>query len=146
MPADASEAADALRSIMVDRAFGAAGDEVVIEERLTGPELSVLAFCDGMCTALMPAAQDHKRAYDGDRGPNTGGMGAYAPAPLATPELLDEIQRTVLQPALDGMQAEGSPYVGVLYAGLMLTAAGPRVLEFNCRFGDPETQAILPAA
>ncbi len=144
VPADAREAEAALRSIMVERAFGAAGDEVIIEERLAGPELSVLAFSDGTHTALMPAAQDHKRAYDGDRGPNTGGMGAYAPAPLATPELLAEVQRTVLQPALDGMQAAGTPYIGVLYAGLMLTRTGVRVLEFNCRFGDPETQVILP--
>lgn len=144
VPEDRAEAEAALRSIMVERVFGAAGDEVVIEERLAGPELSVLAFSDGERCALMPAAQDHKRAYDGDRGPNTGGMGAYAPAPLATPELLAEVRRAVLQPALDGMRAEGAPYVGVLYAGLMLTRAGVRVLEFNCRFGDPETQAILP--
>jgi phosphoribosylamine--glycine ligase len=92
----------------------------------------------------MPAAQDHKRVFDGDQGPNTGGMGAYAPAPLMTPALLDEVRRTVLQPALDGLAAEGMPYVGVLYAGMMLTADGPRTLEFNCRFGDPETQVILP--
>ncbi len=144
VPADRREAEAALHSIMVERAFGAAGDELIIEERLEGPELSVLAFSDGAHTALMPAAQDHKRAYDGDRGPNTGGMGAYAPAPLATPELLAEVQRTVLQPTLDGMQAAGTPYAGVLYAGLMLTRAGLRVLEFNCRFGDPETQVILP--
>lgn len=144
VPADAREAEAALHSIMVERAFGSAGDEVIIEERLEGPELSVLAFCDGTLTALMPAAQDHKRVYDGDRGPNTGGMGAYAPAPLATPELLAEVKRTVLQPTVEGMQSAGTPYVGVLYAGLMLTRAGLRVLEFNCRFGDPETQAILP--
>ncbi len=144
VPADIREAEAALRSIMVERTFGSAGDEVIIEERLDGPELSVLAFSDGAHAVLMPAAQDHKRAYDGDRGPNTGGMGAYAPAPLATAELLDEVQRTVLQPTLDGMQSAGTPYIGVLYAGLMLTRAGLRVLEFNCRFGDPETQVILP--
>jgi phosphoribosylamine---glycine ligase len=144
VPADAREAEAALHSIMVERTFGSAGDQIIIEERLEGPELSVLAFSDGTHTALMPAAQDHKRAYDGDRGPNTGGMGAYAPAPLATPELLAEVQRTVLQPTLDGMQSAGTPYIGVLYAGLMLTRAGLRVLEFNCRFGDPETQVILP--
>lgn len=144
VPADAAEAEAALRTIMIERAFGAAGDEVLIEERLEGPELSVLAFCDGAHAELMPAAQDHKRVFDRDRGPNTGGMGAYAPAPPATPELLTEIRRTVLQPTLDGMAAEGAPYVGVLYAGLMLTREGPRVLEFNCRFGDPETQVILP--
>ena len=144
LPESLAEAETALRQIMVERAFGAAGDEVVIEERLAGPEASVLAFCDGHNLAMMPAAQDHKRVFDGDLGPNTGGMGAYAPAPVMTAELLDEVRRTVLQPTIDGMQAEGTPYVGILYAGLMLTTGGIKVLEFNCRFGDPETQAILP--
>lgn len=144
VPADPEEAIAALDQIMLDRTFGAAGDEVVIEERLAGPEASVLAFCDGETVAPMPAAQDHKRAFDDGRGPNTGGMGAYAPAPLLTPDLMDEVRRTVLQPAVDGLAVEGRPYVGVLYAGLMLAPAGLRVLEFNCRFGDPETQVILP--
>ena len=144
LPASAEEAEAALRQIMVEREFGAAGDEVVIEERLEGPEASVLAFSDGRTLAVMPAAQDHKRVFDGDQGPNTGGMGAYAPAPVMTPELLDEVRRTVLQPTVDGLRAEGAPFVGVLYAGVMLTAAGSKTLEFNCRFGDPETQAILP--
>lgn len=134
----------ALRQMMAERVFGAAGAEVVIEERLAGPEASVLAFCDGYTAAPMPVAQDHKRVFDGDAGPNTGGMGAYAPAPLVTPALLAELFQTVFQPALAGLRAEGAPYTGILYAGLMLTEAGPRVLEFNCRFGDPETQVILP--
>ena len=144
VPETPAEAEVALRQIMVERQFGAAGDEVLIEERLTGPEVSLLAFCDGRTVAAMPPAQDHKRVFDGDRGPNTGGMGAYAPAPIAPPALVEELVAAVLRPAVEGMAAEGTPYVGVLYAGLMLTPAGPRVLEFNCRFGDPETQAILP--
>lgn len=125
-------------------AFGAAGSVVVLEERLEGEEVSLLAFSDGVHVVPMPAAQDHKRIGEGDRGANTGGMGAYAPAPVCPPALVDELTRTVLQPTVAGMAAEGTPYVGVLYAGLMLTADGPRVLEFNCRFGDPETQVLLP--
>jgi phosphoribosylamine---glycine ligase len=127
---------------MVENAFGDAGSTVLIEERLSGPELSLMAFCDGRTVLPMLPARDHKRAFDGDQGPNTGGMGAFAPA--AGDDLVQEIVRTALQPAVDGMAARGAPYRGVLYAGLMLTAAGPRVLEFNCRFGDPETQAVLP--
>jgi len=144
LPETADEAESALRLIMTDRAFGAAGDEVVIEERLAGPEASLLAFSDGHSVALMPAAQDHKRVFDGDLGPNTGGMGAYAPAPVMTPRLLEKARRSVLQATVDGMRAEATPYIGILYAGLMLTADGIKVLEFNCRFGDPETQVILP--
>ncbi len=144
VPNSLEEAETALRQTMSERAFGAAGDEVVIEERLYGQEASVLAFCDGQTVVPMPAAQDYKPIFDGDQGPNTGGMGAYAPAPLVTPALYNEIVRTILQPAVDGLQAEGAPFVGILYAGLMITKAGPRLLEFNCRFGDPETQVILP--
>ncbi|MCB0004331.1 MAG: phosphoribosylamine--glycine ligase, partial [Anaerolineae bacterium] len=144
LPETAAEAEIALRQIMTERAFGAAGDEVVIEERLVGPEASLLAFSDGRSVALMPAAQDHKRVFDGDLGPNTGGMGAYAPAPVMTAELIDEARRTVLKATIDGMRVEGTPYIGILYAGLMLTTGGIKVLEFNCRFGDPETQVILP--
>lgn len=144
VPAAQAEAEAALRQIMVERAFGAAGDEVVIEERLAGQEASVLAFCDGYTVVPMPPAQDHKPVFDGDQGPNTGGMGAYAPAPLVSPALLDDVIRQVLQPTVDGLRAEGMPYVGVLYAGLMIGDDGFRVLEFNCRFGDPETQVILP--
>ncbi len=144
LPATKTEAAAVVRSILLDGRFGKAGNTVLLEERLLGPELSVLAFCDGKTTRVMPAAQDHKRLLDDDYGPNTGGMGAFAPSPLATPELIAEVQATILQPTLDGMAAAGMPYVGVLYAGLMLTAQGPKVLEFNCRMGDPETQVILP--
>lgn len=144
LPATLREAEDALRAMLTDRQFGDASDIVLLEERLVGPELSVLAFCDGRTLRVLPAAQDHKRLLDDDQGPNTGGMGAYAPAPLMTPALKAQVERKVLYPALRGMAAERMPYVGVLYAGLMLTPAGLRVLEFNCRLGDPETQVILP--
>jgi phosphoribosylamine--glycine ligase len=144
VPSTIEAAAEAVRSMLLDRRFGDAGATVLIEEKLRGPEVSVLAFCDGKRCTIMPTAQDHKRLLDSDRGPNTGGMGAFSPSALVTPELLQEIERTMLQPTLDGMAAEGVPYVGVLYAGLMLTAQGPRVLEFNCRLGDPETQVLLP--
>ncbi len=144
LPETMAEAEDALRGIMLDKDFGAAGDEVVIEERLTGEEVSLLGFSDGLTVKVMPPAQDHKRLLDGDNGPNTGGMGAYAPAPVCPPELANELARLALQPAIDGLRSEGRPFVGVLYAGLMLTSNGPSVLEYNCRFGDPETQAILP--
>ena len=144
LPDCADDAEAALRSIMLDHEFGAAGDEVIIEERLSGPEVSLLAFSDGYSVKPMPPAQDHKRIFDNDQGPNTGGMGAYAPAPILPPALVEEYTRSILQPTIDGLREEGKSFVGVLYAGLMLTADGPRVLEYNCRFGDPETQAILP--
>ena len=144
LPASKEEAAAVLQAMLLERQFGTASETVLIEERLDGPELSVLAFSDGRTARLMPAAQDHKRLYNNDYGPNTGGMGAFAPSPLATPDLLARIDVEIIQPTLAGMAAEGCPYTGVLYAGLMLTAEGPKVLEFNCRFGDPETQAILP--
>lgn len=143
LPESLNEARDALYQIMVAREFGAAGDEVVIEERLQGPEVSALAFSDGVTVKAMPPAQDHKRLLNGDLGPNTGGMGAYAPVALPA-TFLDEITRAILQPTIDGLRAEERPFVGVLYAGLMLTQDGPRVLEFNCRFGDPEAQVLLP--
>ena len=139
-----ADALDALRRIMQADEFGAAGAQVVIEERLTGREVSVLAFTDGKTVRLMPPARDHKRIFDGDQGGNTGGMGAYTPVADVSPELLEAIRRDVLQTAVDGMAARGLPYIGVLYAGLMLTESGVKVLEFNCRFGDPETQVILP--
>jgi phosphoribosylamine--glycine ligase len=144
LPECDDDAEAALRSIMLDKEFGTAGDEVIIEERLNGAEVSLLAFTDGVTVKLMPPAQDHKRLLDGDIGPNTGGMGAYAPAPICPPALAEELARLILQPTVDGLRAEGRPFVGVLYAGLMLTADGPRVLEFNCRFGDPETQVLMP--
>ncbi len=134
----------ALREILLEQAFGTAGSRVLIEECLTGPEVSVLAFCDGESAVLMPPARDHKRIFDRDQGGNTGGMGAFAPVPDVSAALLDEIDRCVIRPTLKGMAARGTPYRGILYAGLMLTPNGLRVLEFNCRFGDPETQVLLP--
>lgn len=139
-----SEVRDALESMMVRREFGAAGERVVIEEYLTGPEVSVLAFSDGRIVIPMLPAQDHKRALEGDRGPNTGGMGTYAPVPFVTPESIALIHKQILEPAVGALAEAGSPFKGVLYAGLMLTEAGPKVLEFNARFGDPETQSLLP--
>jgi len=138
------EAQEALQMIMVERKFGSAGDQVVIEECLHGQEVSVLAFTDGYTVTPMVLSQDHKPAYDGDRGPNTGGMGCYAPAPVLSPQMLARVQNEVLQAAVDGLRRRGTPYVGVLYAGLMVAGDQFRVLEFNCRFGDPETQVILP--
>jgi phosphoribosylamine---glycine ligase len=137
------EARVAIREILVDGRFGAAGEEVLLEERMFGPEVSVLAFCDGVDFRIMPAAQDHKRLGVGDLGPNTGGMGAFHPSPIADDDLLERIGKEVIAPTLRALLDEGRPYRGVLYAGMMLTADGPRVIEFNCRFGDPETQVVL---
>uniref|UniRef100_A0ABM5FXS1 Trifunctional purine biosynthetic protein adenosine-3 n=2 Tax=Pogona vitticeps TaxID=103695 RepID=A0ABM5FXS1_9SAUR len=142
--ANKGEACNAVHEIMQDKTFGAAGETVVVEELLEGEEVSCLCFTDGVTVAPMPPAQDHKRLMDGDQGPNTGGMGAYAPAPQLSEDLLLKIKNSILQKTVDGMRKEGVPYVGVLYAGLMLTKDGPKVLEFNCRFGDPECQVILP--
>jgi phosphoribosylamine---glycine ligase len=139
-----AEADAALRRIMLEREFGAAGERVVIEERAYGRELSVLAFSDGLEVCPMPPARDHKRIYDGDKGPNTGGMGVYSPVPDIDATLYDRIYRTIIAPTIWSMSEDGIPYSGVLYAGLILTKDGPRVLEYNCRFGDPETQALLP--
>ncbi|MCB8927944.1 MAG: phosphoribosylamine--glycine ligase [Ardenticatenaceae bacterium] len=141
---DAAQAEAALREMLLEGAFGAAGSEVVIEERLSGPELSLLVLTDGKTAVPLAPARDHKRAYDHDQGPNTGGMGAFAPPPDVDEALIEQIMQTIVQPTIDGMAALGTPYVGVLYAGLMLTADGPKVIEFNCRFGDPETQVVLP--
>ena len=141
---DRKEALGVLKSFMQERSLGAAGDRVLLEEFLEGVELSVLAFTDGRTIVPMVPSCDYKRVGDGDVGPNTGGMGAYAPPGFATPELMDTIQRTILEPTVRAMAAEGRPYSGVLYAGLMITEEGPKVLEYNCRLGDPETQVVLP--
>ena len=138
------EAKAAVRAMMEDRVFGASGSRVVIEECLTGPEVSVLCFTDGETVAPMVSSMDHKRAGDGDRGPNTGGMGAVAPNPYYTPEIARTCMETIFLPTVRAMRAEGRTFRGCLYFGLMLTPDGPPVIEYNCRFGDPETQAVLP--
>ncbi len=142
--ASLDEAQEALRQVMVEQAFGAAGDVVVIEERLVGQEASLLSFSDGQRIAPMIPAQDHKAVLDGDLGPNTGGMGAYAPAPIIGEQEQTQAIRQVIEPAISGLRHEGREYRGVLYAGLILTEQGIRTLEFNARFGDPETQALMP--
>ena len=138
------EAAGFLKEIMADRVFGAAGDVVIIEDCLAGEETSILALADGRDMVVLTPSQDHKRVFDNDEGPNTGGMGAYSPVSIVTPEMIGVIRERVLQRVVDGMNRRGTPFVGVIYAGMMLTADGPRVLEFNVRFGDPETQAVVP--
>ena len=138
------QAVEAAHDMLLDNKFGDSGARVVIEEFLDGEEFSLFAFVNGDKFYIMPTAQDHKRAYDGDKGPNTGGMGAYAPVPHLPQSVVDQSVETIIKPVLKGMIAEGRPYLGVLYAGLILTAAGPKVIEFNARFGDPETQIILP--
>ena len=138
------EALDAVDTIMEDNAFGDAGARVVIEEFMEGEEASLLAFTDGTIIRPMISAQDHKRAFDGDLGPNTGGMGTYAPAPVMTPEMTERAVEEILKPTIAAMEKEGCPYRGCLYLGLMVTHEGPKVVEFNARFGDPETQVVLP--
>ncbi len=137
------EARSALDLVLRDDSFREAGDHVVIEEFMRGEEVSIFAVTDGKDYVLLSPAQDHKRLGDGDTGPNTGGMGAYAPAPVATEDLVDRVKREIIEPTLEGMAAEGNPYSGFLYCGLMVTD-GPRVVEFNCRLGDPEAQVVLP--
>lgn len=139
-----SEALSAVEQMMCDHAFGTAGSQVVIEDFLIGEEASLLAFTDGTTIVPMVAAQDHKRIFNGDKGPNTGGMGAYAPAPVVTSAVREQVVRDILQPTIDAMRQEGCAYRGCLYAGLIITAEGPKVIEFNARFGDPETQVVLP--
>lgn len=144
IPETKEEALEGLKEIMVSKAFGKAGEEIVIEEFLEGQEISVLAFCDGYTVLPLPAAQDHKRIGEGDTGLNTGGMGTYSPAPVSTPEIQSRIMKEVLQPTLDGMRKEGYPFVGMLFTGFMISPKGKiDVLEYNVRFGDPETQSLL---
>ncbi|RKY65468.1 MAG: phosphoribosylamine--glycine ligase [Candidatus Latescibacterota bacterium] len=138
------EAYGAVERIMEEKEFGDAGNLIVVEEMLVGEEASILAITDGEAIKPLLPSQDHKPVYDGDRGPNTGGMGAYAPAPVVTEEVARTVMEGILRPAVEGMAKEGTEYRGVLYAGLMITQEGPKVLEFNCRFGDPESQAVLP--
>ncbi|HDI00114.1 MAG TPA: phosphoribosylamine--glycine ligase, partial [Firmicutes bacterium] len=138
------EAYGAVERIMEEKEFGDAGNLIVVEEMLVGEEASILAITDGEAIKPLLPSQDHKPVYDGDRGPNTGGMGAYAPAPVVTEEVARTVMEGILRPAVEGMAKEGTEYRGVLYAGLMITREGPKVLEFNCRFGDPESQAVLP--
>jgi phosphoribosylamine--glycine ligase len=140
---DEETAISAVKSIMVERTFGGAGDKIIIEECLEGEEVSVLAFTDGKTVLPLLPAQDHKQVFDGDEGPNTGGMGAYCPAPVCPPELQKKVLEEILLPTVKGLEAEGYPYKGVLYAGLMITGEGPKVLEYNVRFGDPEAQPLL---
>lgn len=142
--ANAREAEDAVMIAMIDQSFGQAGQQILVEEFLEGEEVSILALVDGRQAVLLPSAQDHKRALDDDQGLNTGGMGAYSPAPMETAAFRKMVLDTIFNPTLKELQKRGITYRGVLYAGLMMTAAGPKVLEFNCRFGDPETQVILP--
>lgn len=137
------EAVAAIDQMMTDKAFGVSGERVILEEALEGEEASILAFCDGNDLVMMPSSQDHKRIGDGDTGPNTGGMGAYSPAPVITDELSEWVENNIMRKTLRALADEGRPYKGVLYAGLMITSAGPKVLEFNCRFGDPECQPII---
>jgi phosphoribosylamine---glycine ligase len=138
------EADAAIDMMLVGRAMGDAGREILVEEFMEGEELSVFGITDGERILTLVPAQDHKRLLDGDKGPNTGGMGAYAPVSIATPDLVDDVLRRIMQPTLAALRRRGTPFTGLLYAGLMLTRDGPKVVEFNCRFGDPETQAILP--
>ena len=129
---------------MGEKVFGAAGDKVVIEQFMEGEEASILAICDGENALYLVSSQDHKRALDGDRGPNTGGMGAYAPAPVVTPDVQGVVERSIVEPTLSALAEAGTPYRGCLYVGLMIRDGQPRVVEYNCRFGDPEIQAVAP--
>ena len=140
---DVETALEAVDMMMLEKKFGDSGSRIIIEECLTGPEVTVLVFTDGNTVVPMPSAQDHKRVFTGDVGPNTGGMGAFSPTPYYTDEIADHCMKTIIQPTIDAMNSEGCPFKGVLFFGLMLTPKGPRVIEYNARFGDPETQPIL---
>ncbi len=143
IPHNKKDVIAAVKKIMIEGEFGEAGKKIVFQEKLEGQEISVIALSDGKNIIPLLAAQDHKRIFDQDKGPNTGGMGAYAPVPIATKKLIDEINNTILKSTILGMRKEGAPYKGILYAGLMITKNGPKVLEYNCRFGDPEAQPLM---
>jgi len=138
------EAIEAIKKIMEEKIFGISGDKIVVDEFQTGEEVTILAFTDGKTTIPMVSCHDHKAIFDGDKGPNTGGMGAYSPAPIITEEIMKAIQTDILTPTIQGLASEGIEYVGVIYLGLIISSGKPKVLEYNCRFGDPETQVILP--
>ncbi|MDO8609750.1 MAG: phosphoribosylamine--glycine ligase [bacterium] len=140
LPQSKKEALDMLKKIMIDKVFGDSGNEIVIQEKLIGQEVSIIALCDGKTIIPLLPAQDHKRIFDNDKGPNTGGMGAFAPVSFMTKKLINQIHKIILQPTIDGMKKENAPFKGILYAGLMITKNGPKVMEYNVRFGDPETQ------
>jgi len=141
---DRDAAKAAVKSMMIDRAFGKSGARIIIEEYLEGPEVTVLAFCDGKVAVPMVSSRDHKRVFDDNKGPNTGGMGAVSPAPVYSTELAQVVEETIIGRTVDAMAKEGMPFKGILYTGLMLTKEGPKVLEYNCRFGDPEAQVVIP--
>ncbi|MDD4050810.1 MAG: phosphoribosylamine--glycine ligase [candidate division Zixibacteria bacterium] len=144
MAPNAEEAAAVIERMMGEKVFGEAGAKIVIEDRLAGQEVTIMAFTDGKTILPMLSSQDHKQIFDGDQGPNTGGMGAYCPVPYVSDQMMQTIREQILEPAIYGLEKEGRRYKGILYAGLMITPVGPKVIEFNCRFGDPETQVVLP--
>jgi len=138
------EAEETIKQMMVEYIFGNAADTVIIEQLLEGEEASIFAISDGSNFVILPSSQDHKRVFDNDEGPNTGGMGAYSPAPVVTESIYEEVKKTILTPVIEGMKSEGTQFKGLLYAGVIITTEGPKVIEFNVRFGDPEAQAVIP--
>ncbi|MFH1761662.1 MAG: phosphoribosylamine--glycine ligase, partial [bacterium] len=144
LPQTRDEAVQVCNDMLSGKSFGNAGRSIVVEERLSGPEVSIFAITDGKNFKTLVPSQDHKRIFDNDKGPNTGGMGAYAPVPIVSDEFLTQVEKSIISPTIRGMAEEGCAYTGLLYAGLMITEMGPKVIEFNCRFGDPETQVVLP--